>query len=422
MRENNHHLYQDMLNIREIVLWFVLLVFFVIIVFRLNTDNYTERFTENFSDNIKWSRSESCKFDMNETINDSIKDFTRTNDSSKADIIFPCGYNNINDEINIIGKNNTPKRVFIIDGADEITAKNYLWKNIYQHHGLSKAKTLSPESYILLEPDRTKDLERLIKNHYQGKKYILKKNIQRQTGIKITDDINEIKNNINQFIIAQDLLEDSYLVNGRKINLRVYVIVICHEDKTDVYIFNNGFMYYTKDKFIRDNISYDNHVTTGYVDREVYTICPLTHEDFAKYLDLPEGDKYHKSNEPRHLSQQELLIRKQGLRVSETLFKRIKNLMSDVFISFKGKICRKIDNKNKEIPIYTDYSIQIFGADVAVNDQLQPQIIEINKGPDLSPKDDRDGTVKRKLINDTFEIIGLKSKSHNNGMIHVLSM
>jgi hypothetical protein len=97
-------------------------------------------------------------------------------------------------------------------------------------------------------------------------------------------------------------------------------------------------------------------------------------------------------------------------------------MLADVFISFKGVICRKTDSKGDHIPIYDDYSVQIFGADVAINDQLQPQIIEVNKGPDLSPKDDRDGRVKRKMFKDVLETIGVTNKSDDNGLILILEM
>ena len=196
------------------------------------------------------------------------------------------------------------------------------------------------------------------------------------------------------------MLEDSYLVSGRKINLRVYIVVVCHKEATDVYVFNNGFMYYTKQMFVKGDKNPDNHITTGYVERDIYHKNPLTHTDFKMYLDMKEGDKYHPSNNPRTLSDPEKSIRSQGLNLSQVIFDRINKLIMDIFIAFKGKICKKVDNRHEPVPIYKDYSVQIFGADVAINDQLQPQIIEINKGPDLSSKDERDGYVKKKLVSD----------------------
>lgn len=383
------------------------------------------------NNDLYWSRPDNCKFYMNSTTEETLKDYNikETRDSTKSNIIFPCGYNQINNEINALPlpSNKNGSRVFIIDGADEVTAKNWLWKNLVQHHGLNKAKQISPETFILTTGQKDIDIVRLKKNHYPNKLYIMKKNVQRQTGLYITDSIDYIVENKDDYILAQELLQDSYLVGGRKINLRIYILVICHESHVDVYMFNDGFMYYTKQKYIHGNKEFDNHVTTGYIDRDVYDINPLTHQDFKRYLDMNEGDIYYKSSDaksmsdPRTLSTLEKNIRTQGLKISDVIFTRIHNLFHDIFISFKGNICRKINELNEPVRIYKDYSMQLFGADVAINDQLQPQIIEINKGPDLTPKDDRDGTVKKKLMKDSLELAGLiKAKSNDNGFIKVL--
>lgn len=376
----------------------------------------------------KWTQTNTCKYRMNETTFNALSDHNvlRTTQYNDADIFFPCGYNDIDKEIqhlpNVYHNNNGSKRVFIIYGADEITAKNNLWKNMIRHHGLHRAKELSPNTYILVKPYRDEDLIRLDKEHQAGRMYIMKKNIQRQTGLEITDNVDYIKNNNMGYVIVQELLQNPYLVNGRKINLRVYIVVVCHQEFTDVYMFNDGFVYYTKKMFVLGDNSTDNHITTGYVERDIYHKNPLTHIDFKKYLDLEEGMKYHESNPPRKLYSQEKIIRDRGYSVSDIVFKRIEDMLRNVFISFKGSICRHYDVQNKVVPIYYDYSIQIFGADVAINDHLVPQIIEINKGPDLNSKDDRDGNVKRQLVDNTLELLGIKNKSNVNGLIKILEM
>lgn len=63
----------------------------------------------------------------------------------------------------------------------------------------------------------------------------------------------------------------------------------------------------------------------------------------------------------------------------------------------------KNDNLRKGI------SCQIFGIDIAPDKNLGAKIIEINKGPDLGFKDDRDAGVKLKVIKDLFDLIGLKT-------------
>lgn len=430
------------LTIREGLIWLIIIIIFCIIICNIigvinppcasNTckPEHMVNVPRIDTDKPKWARTDSCKYYMNDTTYKVLDDVSasKTGSAEKADLVFPCGYNNINNEIkslpNVYNKDKVkgPKRVFIIEGADEITAKNFLWKNLHNHHGIDRAKYMSPNTYLLTGKQKATDLERMEREHYPGRIYIMKKNIQRQKGLNITSDLQHIKDNSGSYVLAQELLQDPYLVNKRKINLRVYIVVVCHKDETDVYMFNNGFMYYTKQDFVKGDPSHDNNVTTGYVERDIYTKNPLTHTDFKKYLDLNEGDKYHETSSPRKLYLLEQGIRNQGFKISDIIFKRIENLMTDVFITFKGHICRKTDDYNKPVPIYTDYSVQIFGADVAINDQLQPQIIEINKGPDLSPKDDRDGTVKKQLVNDVMEVIGIVPKKSSNGLIRILEM
>jgi hypothetical protein len=174
-------------------------------------------------------------------------------------------------------------------------------------------------------------------------------------------------------------------------------------------------MYYTKQPFVKNSMETDNNITTGYVERKVYTENPLTHEDFKYYLDLTEGEHYHKNN-TRSLNNAERQIKQDGFLLSQVVFNNIMILIRDVFMSFKGKICKSTSQ------IYKDNSYQIFGADVAISDKLQAQIIEINKGPDLDAKDERDKMVKTKLTNDMFELIGLREISNENGFINVLSL
>ena len=51
-----------------------------------------------------------------------------------------------------------------------------------------------------------------------------------------------------QIRIIQEMLTKPYCVNGRKVNIRVYMLVVCFNNQTKCYIHENGFMYYTYNK------------------------------------------------------------------------------------------------------------------------------------------------------------------------------
>lgn len=346
------------------------------------------------TNNIKWNRND-CPYLMSKTLENVLNENKIFKDSANGwQIYFPCSYDEIEKEIDQMPVKNNAK-YFIIDNVDTMTAKEWLWKNVVNHHGIEKAKTMIPNGYILYSSD---DINRFNNEYDSEKLYILKKNIQRQEGLKISNNKSEIMNGFkSNFVIAQELLQNPYIIDGRKTNMRFYVLVVCNSGNISVYVFNDGFMYYTKVPFRKNDPSIDVNVTTGYIDRDVYKVNPLTHEDLRNYLDDPN----------RNLNHIEFNIRKQGLKISQIYFDRINELLRNVFLSFVGNICvlKKFNN---------NVIFQLFGVDIAVNDMLQPMVMEINKGPDMGAKDTRDSELKHNVIRDMFRLIGVDVVAKNN--------
>lgn len=393
------------LNLLIKIVIIILFILLVIVIYNLFFDKSVKENMINIDniDNAVWTRNQ-CPYIMNETLKKVLEDnnlkHENNNINGEWQLYFPCTYDNIDEEINNINlSNKNDKRFFIINNADFLIGKDYLWSHILQFHGLEKAKKLIPETYLLYI---NQDLERIKRDFDRNKLYILKKNIQRQEGLRITNSLEEIMMAKNEdYVIVQELLQDPYLIDGRKINMRFYILVICKDSNMDVYVFNNGFMYYTKEPFRKNCKDFGPNITTGYVDRWVYDVNPLTHNDFKKYLD----------NQDRDLIEAEREIISENRKISEIVFGRIYLMIREIFESFIGKVC---GGKLKD-----NVSFQLFGADVAINDQLYPKIMEINKGPDMSIKDERDGNVKYKCINDILQLVGVLP-NNNNGFIKIL--
>lgn len=331
-----------------------------------------------------WTRNK-CDYLMNETLSDVLSDNNISYSDENWTMQFPCGYDEISKEIDQFQIKENGK-YFLIDNIDIITAKEFLWLHMLKHHGMTKTLTMMPMSYILYNNN---DIEKF-KNEYDSNKiYIMKKNIQRQEGLLITNNKNVILNGINEsYVLAQELLQDPYTINGRKINMRFYVLIVCKKENIDVYTFNDGFMYYTKDLFKKGSLEEGPNITTGYIDRWVYKVNPLTHGDFKEYLD-----------KPRDLTDFERSIRDQGLKLSQIIFNRIYKLLADVFIAYAGKI-------GMMEKMYNNIKFQIFGVDIAINDQLYPMVMEVNKGPDMGAKDERDSKLKHNVVTDMMKIVG----------------
>ena len=355
-----------------------------------------------------YSRS-ACEYKMNETLSNVLSNNHIVEANNNTNVHFICSYDNINDEIN----NLTPKhnqKINIIDNADYISAKHYLWQRIVLSAGLDRAKILMPNTFVLSDKQ---DIERLKKEYDSKKLYIMKKNIQRQEGLFIIDSLDVILNKASEYSVVQELLNNPYTVNikkdgkvigNRKINMRFYILVVCHQDNINIYVFNDGFMYYTKANWVKDTVNHDINVTTGYIDRWIYDENPLTHTDFKNYLDDPT----------RALSVYEQNISNQNIKLSEIIFSRIHNLLTDVMMSSIGIICGGTK-------LYNNMTFQLYGADIAINDNLWPQVIEINKGPDMGAKDERDKAVKHKCITDMLKTINVINNNDNNGFIKLIN-
>jgi hypothetical protein len=327
-----------------------------------------------------------CKYKIQDNILHSLNNIPQ--DNKEYNYIVPCSYDNIEDEYHKLNLK-TKSKIFFIDNCDNIVAKDYLWKNLVNKYGIEKSIQFVPNTYVLKDKDK-KDIKRLLNDYNKSKIYIMKKNIQRQEGLKITNSIDEILNNKGEYVLAQELLQNCYTINKRKINLRVYVLVVCHKNNIDVWVYNDGFMYYTPSEFRNGSTKDEHNITTGYIDRKIYDANPLTHQDFKKYLD----------NHNRELNNKEKELKFNGTKISEYLFNKIYLLISNVFRAFEGKICIKQELKEH-------YTFQLFGIDVGVNDNLEPQIMEINKGPDLGAKDERDNKLKRDMILNVHKVMNI---------------
>lgn len=369
------------------------LIGFYIIYFQLYKNDTIE--------NFKWMKRDSCKYKTNKTLLHVLKKYG----IGKGDLVdwnmyVPCSYNNVDLELRSIPPQPN-KKIFIIHNCDAITSKNNLWKIILNKYGLGGAKKIMPETYILKNFDNSIDRDRFVQGYEKGKLYILKKNIQRQRGLKITNKPDDVLYGANKgYVIAQDLLQNPYLINGRKINLRIYLLIVCKNNKIEAFAHKNGFMYYTATKFKKNSTDIKYNVTTGY-DRKIYATNPLTLEDFRYYLD----------NTYRKLYPEESKLLYNSEKISDALFYKIYQMLNKVINAADGHIC---GTKNVPSHISGQTSFQLFGVDVAVDNSLCTQIMEINKGPDLNAKDERDKQVKINVITDILTTLGLTEEKINN--------
>jgi hypothetical protein len=348
----------------------VLVYYLLFIVVTLYINNYRERTVVDSFVNY----TQCSKYKISKRLMEIFKTykFSRSFSETDWDLYLPCGYTNVEKELLSIKPIHPNQIVFAIDGCDKIVSKYELWKVLRQKYGPHYKKYM-PATYECT----SKGLKELLMYHNQTKKYIVKKDLQQQKGLHIIHNINQFPKLVGNpdNLIIQELLDDPFTINKRKINMRVYLLIICKANIVSAYIHSNGFLYYTPKPFDYYSTNKDSHITTGYIDRAIYETNPLSIDDFRTYL------VKHKYN--ANIFHQNMVY----------FFKQIMNALHI-------PICNNSNLKDGT-------AFQLFGCDIAIDNQLGVKLMEINKGPDLDSKSKRDNHIKQEVILDVFEKINM---------------
>lgn len=364
-----------MINKFNFILLLILILLYLIFP---NKKNYSE----NFDNNLKYYRCNDKKLGIitNNIFNHN--NITKTNNNDWI-IYMPCGYNYVENELKNISKqkNINNKYIFGINGCDNIVSKNEIWNQLVKCYGFEFASTLMPQTFILYN---TKNME-IFKNKFYDKKniYILKKNVQRKEGLKLTNNLNEILNAKNDnYKVVQKYMTNLYLINKRKVNMRIYLLIIIKKDKKYFYLSSLGKCIYTKKEYNNDNFDFESNITSYNLDLDVYKTNPRSFLELRRFINY----------EGKH---------------SEILFKLIHSKM--VYI------CKCIEKSvYQSNNIYGATSFQLFGLDFIFDNNLNPYLLEMNKGPDMIPKDEIDTKLKTKIQLDMFNKIGLLNSKNNS--------
>jgi len=302
-------------------------------------------------------------------------------------LYIPCGYNDVERELQSIDINNNKdeKYIFGINGCDRIVSKNEIWKQLRDCYGRSKASTMMPETWILSDNMEMQDF----KKKYNGDTYILKKNIQRKEGLLLTDNLDIIENaKDEEYRVVQKYIKSLFLVGRRKVNLRIYYLIIIRNGTISFYISNLGKCIYTNKDYNSDNTDFESNITSFNLDIHIYKTHPLTFEDLKRYI----NQKYPNGG--------------------NILFERIRILMVDV-----SNCIHKSLYQSKNL---SGTSFQLFGIDVIFDENLYPYILELNKGPDMQSKDQNDHIIKTKVQYDMYSKVGIISNNNNDNNVFEL--
>jgi hypothetical protein len=346
----------------------IIILFILILIYYINNSYYKEH----FNINLKYYR---CTLKKIGTINNEI--FRENNikqDNQDWNIYIPCGYNNVEKELLSIQANSiNNKYVYGINGCDSIVSKNKIWESLVNCFGRKEASLYMPESFVL---HKSNDMDLFRKMFKKKNIYILKKNIQRKEGLKLTSNLDVILNSVlDNYRVVQKYLTDLYLINKRKVNLRIYLLIVIKNGYKTFYVSNIGKCIYTRKEYNNNNFDFESNITSYNLDMNVYKTNPRNFNELYKYVN-------DKSNN------------------GKILFNNIDTLLRKVSQCLSKNIFQSSNIKNTTC-------FQLFGADVIFDNNLNTYLLELNKGPDMIPRDENDKLMKKKVQQDMFKIVGI---------------
>jgi len=322
-------------------------------------------------------------------------------------LYIPKNYNYIELELIEVNPTNTNQIIYAIKGCDSLCSKNQLWTILHTYYGRSKTSKLIPESYSLNDKlDITYFRNKYLHNDNNSNNnsnnsnitpFILKKNIQGKKGLMLVNNALDALNNgkADGYKVIQLYIYNPFTINKRKLNIRLYVIIICHLEKVEWLLYDKGKCLYTNKRYNITSSLNDENIN----DKEQH-FTSLNVDNNKIYLDekLPES----------LLDLNNML----GNTVYTRLITNIISILKDVKNAYKSKLGNLPVLRNNKC-------FQLFGLDFILDDNMTPYLLEFNKGPAMSIKSPKDKQLKETLICDIFEYVLLNKDNNkdNNAFI-----
>jgi len=317
-------------------------------------------------------------------------------------------YNNIirlfnNTDSNLIWSNSSNKTIAAglskyqrfnhIVKHGQITLKDKLYNNFLRF------QKKFPDDYTYMADTYTSERINQFKKKYRNYEiskdnlWLIKpKGAARGIGIHFLKNVDEI----NKTDIVTKYISNPLLLEKKKFDLRVYLLVTGH-DPLKIYIYKESFARMSSDEYDLELEDLDNvfkHLTNVSVNKKKKT------QNGSSFIwSLPKVKRY--------------ISEEYGVDFNE-VWEKIEDIAIKAVITM-NKL--EIDTEKKMYShLNSSNTFELYGVDILIDDNMKPWLLEINLSPGLSSKTGYQRSLKYKLMDDTFNIVGLVPYSHITGL------
>jgi hypothetical protein len=347
----------------------------------------------------------------------------------KQVIYIPCNYNNsdwdIQEFLKDFGANqlstlkSTQRRPVIITaavlGCNKLCSKNGLWSVLEKTYHREMAKKITPESWVI--PAQSAKFKTLLNTRQTTNPlsvnsptaFILKKNIQGKRGLLLSNSRDTLLGLLStsaqkDYAVAQYYLPNPYLIHGRKMNIRLYILITISKDskQPEWWLYTQGKCIYTNREYRQ--LPKNTTIKSG-TDRDL----PLLEQHFTS-LNLDADRVYSQEHCPESLAELHEYMSSRGENWPQ-IWKKIQLGLKRVAMAYLDKLSK---------PKLAQKAYQIFGADYIISADpktgapKEPYLLEFNKGPEMKYKSPQDPELKSGLQTDILELVLGQANTNTN--------
>jgi hypothetical protein len=281
------------------------------------------------------------------------------------------------------------QRINHFPGTFEIGRKDRLYRNLARmkrHHGAS-GFSFFPQTWVL--PQDWEELKRDFGARGGGTLIVKPPASARGQGIKVISELSQIPK--RKTALIQRYLDDPYLIDGFKFDLRIYVLVTSF-DPLRVYVYEDGLVRFCTEKY-RRGAKYANHKMMHLTNYSVQKKA----DEYVENKDAREdgaGSKWSVKALKRWFAER---------GVSDgALWTGIHDIIIKTLLSVEDAV-------NTNLKMYARGNprlcYELFGFDIFVDRQLKPWVLEVNISPSLESSSPLDRFIKGNLCCDMFQML-----------------
>jgi len=209
-------------------------------------------------------------------------------------------------------------------------------------------------------------------------------------GIEIKENIDAM-NKVKDITIVQKYIDNPYLINGHKFDMRLYVLITSF-DPLMIYLYGDGLVRFATQPYSNDSENVSNkfiHLTNFEINK---------HGDFIYNNDPSErcGHKWSLKSLWKHLKEWGLPVEEFGI-----IWTRIRDLViKSVLSGLKGL---REDFRKSYDSRYNCY--KILGYDVMLDATFCPHLLEVNSRPSVY-QELLDEAINQPMVEEIFRIVG----------------